>query len=130
MSPEKKEIINEWFDKAEEDILTAEVVIEASTKLYDVAAFQAQQAAEKYLKSFLVFKEIMPPKVHNIRELIDIAVKYDENFENIREAETLSKFAIRSRYPDDMDIDSKEEALLILNIAKSVKGFVKNKIGL
>ncbi|MBX9734002.1 MAG: HEPN domain-containing protein [Chitinophagaceae bacterium] len=128
MSPEKKEIIGEWFEKADEDILTAEVVIEASPKLFDVAAFHAQQAAEKYLKAFLVFKEIMPPRVHNIKMLIDIAVEYDKELENLREAETLSKYAIRSRYPDDMDVDSKEQVLLILDIAKSVRDFVKNKI--
>lgn len=130
MSPEKIEIINEWFDKADEDILAAEVVIEASPLLYDVSAFHSQQAAEKYLKAFIVFNEIMPPKVHNVKELIDIAICYDIEFEKLRGAETLSKFAVRSRYPDDMDVDTKEQALIILNIAKSVKDFVRNKIGL
>jgi HEPN domain-containing protein len=129
MSPEKKEIIQGWYQKVEEDLLAAEVVIEASPLLYDVSAFHSQQAAEKFIKGFLAFNEIMPPKVHNIRELIDIATGFDGSFETIREAESLSKYAVLSRYPDDFDIDTKEEALKILSIAKSVRDFVKNKIG-
>ena len=62
MSPEKKEIIQGWYQKAEEDLLAAEVVIEASPLLYDVSAFHSQQAAEKFTKGFLAFNEIMPPK--------------------------------------------------------------------
>jgi len=57
MSPEKKEIISEWYQKAEEDILAAEVVIEASPLLYDVSAFHSSQAREKFIKAFLVFNE-------------------------------------------------------------------------
>jgi len=128
MSPEKKEIIKGWYEKADEDFLAAEVVIEASPLLYDVSAFHSQQAAEKYLKAFLAFNEIMPPKVHNIKELIDLAVNFDTSFEAIREAESLSKYAVRSRYPDDFDIDTKEQAFKILSVARSVKDFVRNKI--
>lgn len=130
MSPEKEELIKEWYEKADEDILAADVVIEASSKLYDVAAFHAQQGAEKYIKAFLVFCETFPPKVHGIKELIDLAVTFDPSFEKIRDAESLTKFAIRSRYPNDFDIEDKKEALDIVNKAKDVKGFVKNKIGI
>lgn len=127
MNDEKKEIINEWYQKAEEDMLAAEVVLEASPLLYDVSAFHSQQGAEKFLKAFLVFNEVMPPKVHDMKELLDIATGFDPSFDAMREAESLSKYAIRSRYPHDFDID-KEEALEILRVAKSVRDFVKNKI--
>ena len=96
--------------------------------MYDVSAFHSQQAAERYLKAFLAFNEIMPPKVHNIKELIDLSVRFDASFEALREAESLSKYAVRSRYPDDFDIDTKEQAFKILSVARSVKDFVRNKI--
>jgi HEPN domain-containing protein len=129
MNLEKKEIIISWYEKADEDLLAAEVVIAASPLLYDISAFHSQQAAEKYIKAFLAFNEMMPPKVHNIKELIDIAASFNTSFEAIREAEWLSKYAIRTRYPDDFDIDTQEQALKILNVAKSVRDFVRNKIG-
>ena len=123
----KKELIEGWYKKADEDILTAEVVIEASHRLYDVAAFHAQQGVEKYIKAFLVFCEIFPPKVHGIKELIDLAVTFDSSFQKIRSAESLTKFAVRSRYPDDFEIN-KEDAIEIVQKAKEVRDFVKNKI--
>ena len=129
MPPEKIEIIINWFNKGEEDILTAELVIEASPTLYDVAAFHSQQAAEKYLKSFLAFNEVLPPRTHDIKTLIDLAISFDSAFDEIRDAESLSKYAVRSRYPDDFDIDTKEQALIILNESKRVKNFVIIKIG-
>ncbi len=58
MSPEKKDIILSWYEKADEDILTAEIIIEANLILYDISAFHSQQAAEKYIKASLVFINI------------------------------------------------------------------------
>lgn len=129
MSPEKKEILLSWYAKADEDILAADIVSEASPMLYDVAAFHAQQCAEKYLKAFLAFNEIFPPKVHDIKQLLDLASGFDISFEELREAESLSKYSVRSRYPDDFDVD-KQQCDEIILLAKRVKNFVRNKIGI
>ena len=42
-----------WFHKAESDLVTARRTA-ASEGPYDTACFHAQQAAEKYLKGFLI----------------------------------------------------------------------------
>lgn len=130
MSPEKKEIVFGWYEKADQDILAAEIVSEANPILYDVAAFHAQQCAEKYLKAFLAFNELFPPKVHDLRQLLDLAKSFDLSFEGLREAESLSKYSVRSRYPDDFEVDSKEQINDILMLAKTVKDFVRQKIGI
>ena len=129
MSPEQKEVIAEWYQKAEEDLLAAKVVIQASPMLYDVAAFHSQQAAEKYLKAYLVYFETMPPKVHDLKQLIDLLEKFDVSINEIRDAEFLSLYAVRSRYPDDYEIETKEQALEITAMADKVKSFIQNKIG-
>lgn len=129
MSPEQKEVIAEWYQKGDEDLLAAKVVIEASPMLYDVAAFHSQQAAEKYLKAYLVYFETMPPKVHDLKQLIDLLEKFDSSINEIRDAEFLSMYAVRSRYPDDYEIETKEHALEITAIADKVKSFIQNKIG-
>ncbi len=130
MNPEKIELILAWYEKADQDILAADVVADANPTLYDVAAFHAQQCAEKYLKAFLVFNEIFPPKVHDIKQLIDLADSFDPSFEELREAESLSKFSVRSRYPDDFGVDTREQINDILTLARTVKGFVRQKIGI
>ena len=130
MSPEKTELIQGWYNKGDEDILAAETLLEAHLLLYDIIAFHAQQGAEKYLKAFITYAEILPPKIHDLRELIDIASGFDSSFEDTREAESLSKYAVRSRYPDSFEIDNQDEAMQILNMAKAVRDFVKSKINI
>ena len=97
MSPEKFELIIGWCNKGDEDILAAEIILTADLVLYDIVAFHAQQGAEKYVKAFITYTEKLPPKVHDLRELINIASHFDSSFEEIREAELLTKYAIRSR---------------------------------
>ena len=128
MSPEKSELIKGWYQKGDEDILVAEIIIDVNPVLYDIVAFHAQQDAKKYIKAFITYTERLPPKIHDLRGHINIASVFDASFEEIRWAESLTKYAIRSRYPDSFEIDSKEEALQIVNTAKAVRDFVKNKI--
>jgi len=130
MSPEKKELVLEWYEKAEQDIPAADIVAEANPMLYDVAAFHAQQCAEKYLKAFLVFNELFPPKVHALNQLIDLAKGFDSSFEELREAESLSKYSVRTRYPADFAVDTQQQINDILTLAKRVKDFVRQKIAI
>jgi HEPN domain-containing protein len=130
MNPEKRELIQEWYRKAEQDLEAAEILVSAVLTSYDVVAFHAQQCAEKYLKSYLVLLEQLPPKVHDIGVLITLVSEQDASFENLRSSETLSKYAVYTRYPNDFEVDSKEQAEKLLMEAKSVKDFVRNKIGI
>jgi hypothetical protein len=45
---------------------------------------QIKEAAEKYIKAFLVFNEMMPPKGAEQKGLIEIPVKFDASFETMR----------------------------------------------
>ena len=117
MSPEKAELLQGWYQKGDEDILAAEIILEANPVLYDIVAFHAQQGAEKYIKAFISYAEQLPPKTHDLREPINIASAFDSSLEEIRWAETLTKYAVRARYPDSFEIDDKTEILQIVNLA-------------
>jgi HEPN domain-containing protein len=130
MSPEKKELVLERYEKAEQGILAADIVAEANPMLYDVAAFHAQQCAEKYLKAFLVFNELFPPEVHDLNQWIDLAKGFDSSFEELREVESLSKYSVRTRYPADFAVDTQQQINDILTLAKRVKDFVRQKIAI
>lgn len=60
---------------------------------------------------------------------MDFLSGFDLSINEIRFAEYLSGFVIRSRYPDDFEIESENEAMEILKTAEAVKDFVQNKIG-
>ena len=56
MTPDFKEYINSWLQKAENDILSAQRLLEIEPMILDNACFHCQQAAEKSLKAFLHYK--------------------------------------------------------------------------
>ena len=62
-----QEITKEWIDKAEGDFVTASREPRAEPPNYDVAAFLAQQSAEKYLKARLVEENVNFPKTLILR---------------------------------------------------------------
>jgi len=49
------DMVQEWIRKAELDLKAAERLLEIETDDYYPSAFHSQQAAEKYLKAYLVF---------------------------------------------------------------------------
>jgi HEPN domain-containing protein len=65
--------IREWIDKAEADLATARRELVASDfPNYDAVCFHAQQCVEKYIKAFLVYKDIDFPRTHDIEHLVSL----------------------------------------------------------
>ncbi len=56
--PDKTKWVNEWKQKADNDLRTAEIVLSSEEPPTDTICFHAQQCAEKYLKSYLTLKDI------------------------------------------------------------------------
>jgi HEPN domain-containing protein len=56
-------LIDEWLKKAEEDYQFAASVLEDST-FYAQICFHFHQAAEKYLKAFIVARDLDFQKIH------------------------------------------------------------------
>ncbi len=69
----KVEFTIQWVKKAEIDLNTAEYLCGSDTKYVSAAAFHAQQAAEKYLKAFLIWHQIEFKKIHDIAALLRLA---------------------------------------------------------
>lgn len=89
-----------WIDKAEGDLRAARLLAGAAPPEPDAAAFHSQQASEKYLKAFLVFLRVDPPRTHNLLSLLDLLARYDGSFESLRDAAgSLNPLAVRIRYP-------------------------------
>jgi HEPN domain-containing protein len=56
-------VVDEWIKKAEEDYQFASSVLEDST-FYAQICFHFHQAAEKYLKAFVVARDLEFQKIH------------------------------------------------------------------
>jgi HEPN domain-containing protein len=72
-----------WFRKAESDLLVIETCIVAKVETYDACCFHAQQAAEKYLKAYLVSRNIIFPKTHDLQLLIKLIIPTNPAFSSV-----------------------------------------------
>lgn len=77
MAPELEEV-RAWILRADHDRLAAKLGLQQSPPLSDIAAFHAQQAVEKLLEAFLVFKGVQFKKVHDLAQLTDDCGKLEE----------------------------------------------------
>ena len=91
-------------------------------------AIHAQQLAEKYLKGFLVFHEVLPPKVHDLERLIELCVSHDPTLESLHEdCARLVEVSGRSRYPGEAD-PTEAEARTAIDAARRVRNAIRQRI--
>lgn len=119
---------DEWWKYAEEDIAMAEMAIREHCPLNQIC-FHAQQAAEKYIKGFLVFSDRSFEKSHLLRYLLELCTVVDPTFEELKEDVVfLTQFYIETRYPGDMPDFSAAEAEVAYQSALRIKEFVLQKV--
>ena len=58
-----------WIAKADEDIDAVDLCLATGHRLANIAAFDAQQAAEKLLKALIASTGSEPPRTHDLAEL-------------------------------------------------------------
>ena len=123
------EFVEPWIQRAENDISSANFLTE---KMYpvptEIVCFHCQQAAEKYLKAFLVYNDQEPPKTHDLIEIARLCNNYDNDFLIIiPKCEYLLPFATQTRYPSKIDIEE-EDIKKALVYAQAIIELVKSKI--
>jgi HEPN domain-containing protein len=131
MSDKTKEHVQLWLDKAGNDLKNAEIILAAQTESppLDTVCFHCQQAAEKFLKAFLVFHDKQFPFSHNLADLVAICMEVELAFALIqRKAEILTPFAVEIRYPDDFYMPTREEADEAFAIASEIQKFVTARL--
>jgi len=91
----KIEFTCEWLRKADSDFFTAQLLHESGERYVYATTFHAQQAAEKYLKAFLIWHQIEFRKTHDIQELLNLAARIDHEIPDILR-EAVYSYAVRS----------------------------------
>lgn len=125
-------IINEWLNKADGDFYFADANLKEGNNFYAQICFHFQQAAEKYLKAFIVAYDLEFEKIHNLVSLLKICSKKEPALSSIfDECDFLSDFYIDTRYPVHWPTEyTKEKALkakeAALKIAETIKELLKD----
>ncbi len=127
MHPEQAEI-RRWLLKARNDHSVVRKILAPDGDEMDVAAFHCQQAVEKALKAYLVFRRIPFEKVHDLGRLLDHCAGCDGEFESLRDAvEPLTLYAVAFRYPGPAD-PSRENVESALRVVVQVWTFVTGRL--
>ena len=90
-----------WLKQGEDDLISAKNSLRTSD--FNWACFQAQQSAEKTLKSVLYARGYRKILTHSAFDLIREIGKFDQSFLNLRkEAKVLDSVYMTTRYPDSI----------------------------
>ena len=129
MNQHINELVKQWINIAERDLLDAKQGFAAEKILTDSISFHCQQAGEKYLKAFLAYHQIDFPKTHSMSTLVNLCISVDTSFNAILdEADFLTDYAVEVRYPDDWYEPALDEAKNAYDIAIKIRNFVLSKI--
>jgi HEPN domain-containing protein len=94
-----------------------------------VSLFHCQQAAEKYLKAFLTWKQTPFRKTHELRELGSLCGEADPSLIAVLEpACALSAYAWRFRYPGAPYEPAEDEARRAIILAEGVRAEIRARL--
>ena len=123
-------IVGEWLEKANEDFLFAEANLREGNGFFAQICFHFQQAAEKYLKAYIIAKGLRLEKVHDLLHLLRTCMANDTAFSALQEQCILLNAAyIETRYPVHWPIDyTREMGEQAHSAAADIAGLVRERI--
>ncbi|MEK7658314.1 MAG: HEPN domain-containing protein [Patescibacteria group bacterium] len=131
MEQNKKILVSEWIERAEDDELNVLSILKHRDGTPAFVCFISHQIAEKYLKALLLFYSGDTKKIHSLAKLISFIKSYSPDTTRIEnELKLLDPYYIGARYPADIPLESFtwEMAEEAHNITIKIKNFVLEKI--
>ncbi len=118
--PEVLKVLRRWLRYAEDDLRTAETLLEQSDIVPRISCFHAQQAAEKSVKAIFVFLQVDFPFTHDLNRLRDLLPEGWDVKENFPNLTGLSAWAVEPRYPADVIEATREDATSAVDQARKI----------
>lgn len=123
------DLVRGWLLKAESDLTSAELCLDAG-KALDTVCFHAQQAAERFIKAYLIAQGIDFPFIHNLEKLIELGAQHDPDFISIKSlGQELTPYAVELRYDSEFWPEA-ATAGQALDAALTIKKFVMDRLPL
>ena len=114
--------VKEWMIIADDDFDSAKILNAADKKHMEVICYLCAQAAEKYLKCYLTYNNIMPQKTHNLVLLNDSCIEINQSFLNIKmECGFLNRYNNEIRYPHRIQV-YEEDVKFVIRAVEKIKG--------
>lgn len=125
-------VVLEWLYKADQDFGFAKDSLEKENLPYfDQICWLLHQAAEKYLKAYIVRFDLEFRKEHDLEKLLEICMTHDVDLDKLKEGcRLLTPFYFETRYPGESRRVSRKEAELMLEETRGIQSLVREKLGI
>ena len=121
----KHDLVLSWLVKAQRDLDSADRLAAGDKPLLDTAIYHCQQAAEKAVKGFLLFRDQRFEKTHDIRVLVELAQQHEPGFALWQDAAArLNPYSTGFRYPGDSVAPDAEEFQQAMRAAQDLVSYV------
>lgn len=125
----RQDLVRQWVSKADGDMRAAEILLSQDYEINYAICFHSQQAAEKYLKAFLTYRQIDFPKTHILGELLDLVSSANKKLaDSLREITELNPYGVEVRYPGDLPEPTAQEARRAFELAGLTREAVLSSI--
>lgn len=117
-----------WLRFSEEDIITAETLLEQTHIVPRQSCWFAQQSTEKALKAVLVFLQIDFPRTHDLDALRNLIPNNWQFKHEHTDLASLSEWAVEARYPSEWEEPTLTDARNAVEQARAVYKSVSDEI--
>jgi HEPN domain-containing protein len=118
----KRKVVADWLLKAQNDFGLVEFLVDQGGVFPSQIAFHCQQAAEKYLKAFLTWFEVIFPKTHDLEVLLNLVAGVNAGMaKELWHVIVLTPYGVEMRYPGDRPEVTVEEAREAVELARLVR---------
>jgi HEPN domain-containing protein len=94
----KWDFVQQWLNRARKDLAAGELLLKGAFEDYENVGFHAQQAAEKFIKAFLVCHQIELSKTDDIALLRQLVASVDpELAKKLAGADALTPYGVESK---------------------------------
>lgn len=125
----RRELVTQWLRQADDDFALAEYLADEEAPFPAAVAFHAQQAAEKYLKAFLVAHQIEFPKTHDLGRLLDLVATIDGSLAtSLADTVPLTDYAVDVRYPGELPEIGAADAKHAVQLAAAVRSALLGRL--
>ena len=128
-----KKQVESWILLADKDLMAAEIVLKDDYPLTNIAAFHCQQTIEKYLKAYLMEKDIPPPKTHDLIKLNGMIKSIKDLGIDEHKLIAINEVYIESRYPGEIGlmpdgVPTDEQAKEFIEYTKEIKAIMNSEL--
>jgi HEPN domain-containing protein len=128
-----KKQVEDWVLHADRDLKVSELIMKDDEPFTNIVAFHCQQAIEKYLKAYMIEKNIPLIKTHDLIKLNGMIKETKDLGIDKEKLILINEVYIESRYPGELGLlpdgmPTNEQAQKFIEYATEIKATIMDEL--